>query len=310
LFAVTGTRHGITKVQRKWMRQMLTQGPWTELRHGACVGADEETHHIAKERGMRITIHPPTDTKHQMPLPEADTTVQILPAWGKYLADHMSGAKYVELPGRNINHFVEPWRPSFQEIAEFLTGHQAEAADDRVLVTAVFTDIVDSTRRAAEIGDRDWHALLDANESTWAFVFVGRVGWNGTLLVKSLVMLASIDGPRSYCGRTADEHGGLPARRCTGMDRAGPLHAIQSRRRHGIASAQAIWPSKPSVFAMSRRMHYWLPNLPAGSVPANPGPAFSNSHGIANHIPPAAPNNPLAQVQRKRYRAAEPDHRQ
>ena len=36
--------------------------------------------------------------------------------------------------------------------------------------------------------------LLDANESNWAFVFVGRVGWNGTLLVKSLVMLANIDG--------------------------------------------------------------------------------------------------------------------
>ena len=56
-------------------------------------------------------------------------------------------------------HFVEPWRASFQEIAEFLTGHQAEVADDRVLATVLFTDIVDSTRRAAEMGDRDWHAL-------------------------------------------------------------------------------------------------------------------------------------------------------
>ena len=62
-------------------------------------------------------------------------------------------------------HFVEPWRPSFQEIAEFLTGHQAEVADDRVLATVLFTDIVDSTRRAAEIGDRDWHALLDAHDA-------------------------------------------------------------------------------------------------------------------------------------------------
>ena len=46
--------------------------------------------------------------------------------------------------------------------------------------------------------------LLDANESTWAFGFVGRVGWNGTLLVKALVMLASMDGCRSYWGRIAD----------------------------------------------------------------------------------------------------------
>ena len=83
----------------------------------------------------------------------------ILPAQGKYVADHISGAKYVELPGRNLYHFVEPWRESFQEIAEFLTGHQADVADDRVLATVLFTDIVDSTRRAAEIGDRDWHAL-------------------------------------------------------------------------------------------------------------------------------------------------------
>ena len=90
----------------------------------------------------------------------------IPPAMGKYVADHIPGAKYVELPGRNMYHFVEPgWRPSFQEIAEFLTGHQAEVADDRVLATVLFTDIVESTRRAAEIGDRDWHALLDAHDA-------------------------------------------------------------------------------------------------------------------------------------------------
>jgi hypothetical protein len=89
----------------------------------------------------------------------------IPPAQGKYVADHISGAKYVELPGRNMFHFVEPWRESFQEIYEFLTGHQAEVADDRVLATVLFTDIVDSTRRAAEMGDRDWHALLDAHDA-------------------------------------------------------------------------------------------------------------------------------------------------
>src|SRR5690242_12046096 len=85
---------------------------------------------------------------------------------GKYLADQILDAKYVELPGRNFYHFVEPdWRASFQAIAEFLTGHQAEVADDRVLATVLFTDIVDSTRRAAEMGDRDWHALLDAHDA-------------------------------------------------------------------------------------------------------------------------------------------------
>jgi class 3 adenylate cyclase len=89
----------------------------------------------------------------------------IPPVLGKYIADHIRGAKYVELSGRNVYHFVEPWRESFQQIAKFLTGHQAEVADDRVLATVLFTDIVDSTRRAAEMGDRDWHALLDAHDA-------------------------------------------------------------------------------------------------------------------------------------------------
>jgi class 3 adenylate cyclase len=89
----------------------------------------------------------------------------IPPERGKDAADHIPGAKYVELPGRNVHHFVEPWRPSFQEIYEFLTGQQPDVADDRVLATVLFTDIVDSTRRAAEMGDRDWRALLDAHDA-------------------------------------------------------------------------------------------------------------------------------------------------
>ncbi len=89
----------------------------------------------------------------------------MTPAQGKYVADHIPDAKYVELPGRNMWHFVEPWRESFQEVAQFLTGEQPDVADDRVLATVLFTDIVDSTRRAAEMGDRDWHALLDAHDA-------------------------------------------------------------------------------------------------------------------------------------------------
>jgi class 3 adenylate cyclase len=109
-------------------------------------------------RAVLPTVRVPT-----LVLQHTDDPV-VVPAQGKYVADHISGAKYVELPGRNLYHFVEPWRPSFQEIYEFLTGHQAEVADDRVLATVLFTDIVDSTRWAAEMGDRDWHALLDAHD--------------------------------------------------------------------------------------------------------------------------------------------------
>ena len=117
--------------------------------------------HIAEVnvRPLLPTVRVPTLVVHH-----ADDPI-VPPELGRYVADHIPGAKYVELPGRNVYHFVVPWRQSFQEIAEFLTGHQAEVADDRVLATVLFTDIVDSTRRAADMGDRDWHALLDAHDA-------------------------------------------------------------------------------------------------------------------------------------------------
>ena len=111
-------------------------------------------------RAVLPTIRVPTLVVHH-----AENAL-IPPAKGKYIAEHIPDAKYVELPGRNWYHQVEPgWRESFQEVAEFLTGQQTDVADDRVLATVLFTDIVDSTRRAAEIGDRDWHALLDAHDA-------------------------------------------------------------------------------------------------------------------------------------------------
>jgi class 3 adenylate cyclase/pimeloyl-ACP methyl ester carboxylesterase len=111
-------------------------------------------------RAVLPTIRVPTLVVHH-----ADDPI-LLPARGTYIADHVPGATYVELPGRNGYHFVEPgWRASFQEVAQFLTGQQPEVADDRVLATVLFTDIVDSTSRAAAIGDRDWRALLDAHDA-------------------------------------------------------------------------------------------------------------------------------------------------
>jgi pimeloyl-ACP methyl ester carboxylesterase len=110
-------------------------------------------------RALLPTVRVPTLVVHH-----TDDRV-IPPAWGKSVAEQIPGAKYVELPGRNMFHWVEPWRESFQHVAEFLTGEQAEVADDRVLATVLFTDIVDSTRTASEVGDRDWHALLDAHDA-------------------------------------------------------------------------------------------------------------------------------------------------
>ena len=73
-------------------------------------------------RAILPTVHVPT-----LVIQRTDDPF-ITRAMGKDVADHIPGAKYVELPGRNAFHFVEPWRDSFQEIAEFLTGQQADVA--------------------------------------------------------------------------------------------------------------------------------------------------------------------------------------
>jgi pimeloyl-ACP methyl ester carboxylesterase len=78
----------------------------------------------------------------------------------KYLAEQIPGARYVELPG--IDHL--PWAGDAEsvlgEIEEFLTGARAPVEPDRVLATVMFTDIVGSTERAAELGDARWRELL------------------------------------------------------------------------------------------------------------------------------------------------------
>ena len=67
-------------------------------------------------RAVLPTVRVPTLVLHHRDDPF------LPPAKGKYVADHIPGAKFVALPGRNFYHFVEPWRDSFQAIAEFLTG--------------------------------------------------------------------------------------------------------------------------------------------------------------------------------------------
>lgn len=79
-----------------------------------------------------------------------------------WMAGQIPGARYVELPGRD--HF--PWAdpdPVVGEIREFLTGVRETPGADRVLATVLVTDIVGSTERAAELGDRRWRALLEGH---------------------------------------------------------------------------------------------------------------------------------------------------
>jgi class 3 adenylate cyclase len=79
----------------------------------------------------------------------------------KEVASLIPNAKLVELPGEDHLVFSQDLDRITDEIEEFLTGVRTGSDPDRVLTTLLFTDIVDSTTRAAEIGDRRWRDLLD-----------------------------------------------------------------------------------------------------------------------------------------------------
>jgi class 3 adenylate cyclase len=84
---------------------------------------------------------------------------------GRYLADHIPGARLVELPGADSLHWIGDTAQMLDEIEEFVTGVRGGSDAERVLTTIVFTDIVGSTQRAAALGDDRWHALLDNHDN-------------------------------------------------------------------------------------------------------------------------------------------------
>jgi class 3 adenylate cyclase/esterase/lipase len=113
---------------------------------------------------------------------------------GRFLAEHIPRARYVELPG--IDHFVfigDNTSEIGDRIEEFLTGSTTAAEMDRVLATVLFTDIVGSTAHAEQLGDQRWRSLLDAHHTT---VRRELARFRGTE-VKSLGdgFLAVFDGP-------------------------------------------------------------------------------------------------------------------
>jgi pimeloyl-ACP methyl ester carboxylesterase len=82
----------------------------------------------------------------------------------RYLAEHIPGARYVELPGREVFSFGAGSDQLVDEIEEFLTGARHAPHAERILATVMFSDIVDSTSRAAQLGDRRWGELLGSLE--------------------------------------------------------------------------------------------------------------------------------------------------
>ena len=86
-------------------------------------------------------------------------------AHGRYLAEHIRGARFSEYPGDFHESALGRDEEVLDEIEEFLTGSRQEHEIDRVLKTIMFTDIVGSTERAVSMGDRRWHEVLEAHDS-------------------------------------------------------------------------------------------------------------------------------------------------
>jgi pimeloyl-ACP methyl ester carboxylesterase len=84
---------------------------------------------------------------------------------GRYLASQIAGARLVELAGEDHHPWVSQPEPLIAEIEEFVTGQRGGPPPASVLTTLLFTDIVGSTERAADLGDRRWKALLDSHHA-------------------------------------------------------------------------------------------------------------------------------------------------
>jgi class 3 adenylate cyclase len=85
-------------------------------------------------------------------------------AQGRYLADNIPGASFVQLPGADSFLIWEAPDATLDRIKEFVTGERGSAESERTVATVMFTDIVKSTERAAELGDAAWRELLDRHD--------------------------------------------------------------------------------------------------------------------------------------------------
>ena len=141
-------------------------------------------------RSILPTVRTPTLVLHRRA--DAQVTVER----GRDLAAQIPGAKYIEYPD-NADHafFSGDTEALLGDIEEFVTGHRAGSSTEleRVLATVLFTDIVDSTRSAAAMGDQSWRRMLDSHDQLARQMVEKHRG----ILVKSTGdgILATFDGP-------------------------------------------------------------------------------------------------------------------
>jgi class 3 adenylate cyclase len=212
----------------------------------------------ADARPILASVHVPTLVIHRTNYP----LFRI--EHGRYLAQHVEGARFVELPGADGALAWENADLLVDEIEEFLTGVRHRAEEDRALATVLFTDIVESTERARELRDQRWLGFLDVHDRIARRVvesFDGR-------LIKTTGdgILATFDGPGRGIRAAALLREEL---RRTGLEIRAGLHTGEAELRDGdvggIAvhiAARVMAAAGPGEILVSRTVH----DLIAGSA--------------------------------------------
>jgi pimeloyl-ACP methyl ester carboxylesterase len=154
---------------------------------------------------------------------------------GRQVASLIPGASFIELPGDDHIPFAGQQAQILDEIEEFLTGVRPRPLLDRVLATVLFTDIVESTQRLAELGDKQWRGVLDEHH---ALVRRNLDRFQGDEVnTTGDGFLASFDGParalRCACA-IRDEV------RTLGIDIRAGLHTGEVERRDGDLAGMAV----------------------------------------------------------------------
>jgi len=133
------------------------------------------------ERAQRLTIAPSEaawrmaatfeiDLRDVLALVQVPTLVLYrrdarVAVQSRYLADHIERAECADVPGADLLPFTSDPEPALERIERFLTGQFTPPPVDRVLATILFTDLVESTQRAEQLGDRRWRELLASHDA-------------------------------------------------------------------------------------------------------------------------------------------------
>jgi pimeloyl-ACP methyl ester carboxylesterase len=153
----------------------------------AAVAAFYRSTTMADARALLPAIQAPTLVLHR-------SGYRYVPIeMGRYVAEHIADARFVELPGSDGPLYWEHPDEALEAVEEFLTGIAPPPPPTRALATVLYTDIVDSTRMVERMGDTRWRSILDMHDG----IAIDLVDANGGRYIKSTGdgVLATFDGP-------------------------------------------------------------------------------------------------------------------